>query len=49
MKILLIKNLELVKKKFGEINLVINCAGIGTPEKILEKKAFTLLLHLKKF
>tara|TARA_B100001989_G_C24544237_1_gene469639 strand:- start:421 stop:1188 length:768 start_codon:yes stop_codon:yes gene_type:complete len=32
------KNLELVKKKFGEINLVINCAGIGVPEKILGKE-----------
>ena len=33
------KNLAIVKKKFGEINLVINCAGIGTPEKILGKES----------
>ena len=32
------KNLSLVKKKFGEINLVVNCAGIGVPEKVLGKE-----------
>ncbi|MDC3024569.1 SDR family NAD(P)-dependent oxidoreductase, partial [Alphaproteobacteria bacterium] len=32
------ENLKQVKKKFGEINLVVNCAGIGTPEKILGKE-----------
>lgn len=34
-----VENLSLVKEKFGEINLVVNCAGIGTPEKILGKEA----------
>ena len=32
------ENLTIVKKKFGDINLVVNCAGIGTPEKILGKE-----------
>ena len=45
----IIKNLDIVKNKLGDINLVVNCAGIGTPEKILEKKEFTLLLHLRKY
>ena len=31
-------NLAKVKDKLGEINLVVNCAGIGTPEKILGKE-----------
>ena len=34
-----VENFSLVKEKFGEINLVVNCAGIGTPEKILGKEA----------
>ena len=33
------KNFAIVKEKFGEINLVVNCAGIGTPEKILGKES----------
>ena len=45
------KNLELVKKKFGEINLVINCAGIAsmnlaltTPPEVTEKIIKTNLI-----
>ena len=34
----IIKNLDIVKNKLGDINLVVNCAGIGTPEKILGKE-----------
>ena len=45
----IIKNLDIVKNKLGDINLVVNCAGIGTPEKILGKKEFTLLLYLRKY
>ena len=32
------KNLSIVKDNFGEINLAVNCAGIGTPEKIIGKE-----------
>ena len=34
----IIKNLDIIKNKLGDINLVVNCAGIGTPEKILGKE-----------
>ncbi|MBF96913.1 MAG: putative oxidoreductase [Alphaproteobacteria bacterium MarineAlpha9_Bin4] len=42
------ENLSIIKESFGDINLAVNCAGVGTPEKVIGKEKTHSTINFEK-